>query len=288
MRFSLVAREGFGSIKVGDINTTLASINSAYDSVRAEHPERAVGEILPVPNGYRDWEAELQWRGWKNLSVGIAVSGPTRYFQNSFLTYTIIESGATQTENDTWTPEIHVPAPAKLNLHYSIPVISNVNLIVSGGIGYYHARIEQTVQWQFRFETEASALGRYIFNVTGRQVGYHCGLGLGYNLNERFSMIIEGQWRFAKIRYFKGNCFLQFAQYDAFGNLISVASESLEGILYHYIGDDLRIPYERHEKIILENIPAPWYGIDLPSDIRRAFLDLGGFTFRIGLKIGLF
>lgn len=38
----------------------------------------------------------------------------------------------------------------------------------------------------------------------------------------------------------------------------------------------------------VSNLEAPWVGADMPSDIRYAFLDPGGFTFKIGLKIGLF
>jgi len=286
--FSLVVREGFGSIKVGDLNTTLSSINSAYDSVREAYPKRCVGEILPLPNGFKDWEAELQWKAWKGLSVGIAVSGPTRYYQKSFLTYSIIEEGTTQTENDTWESEIHVSAPVKFNLYYSLPVISKVNLIINGGIGYYKARIEQTWQWQFRLPADTSSLGHTYFDVTGQRIGYHCGLALEYKFNERISMTVESQWRFAKIKSFKGSALTTDEQFDEYGNLLGSDSITEDGFLYHYIGDDLRINYSRHEKIILTSLVPPWLGADSPSDIRKAFLDLSGFTFRIGLKIGLF
>ncbi len=287
-RFSIVVREGFGSIKVGDISTTLSSINSIYDSVREEYPERCVGEILPLPNGFKDWDAELQWKAWRGLSVGIAVSGPMRFYQKSFLTYTIIQDRATQTENVTWESKVRVSAPIKFNLYYSLPIISNVNLLINGGIGYYHARIEQTEQWQFRYLLDNSALGQNYFNVTGRRIGYHCGLALEYKFNGRFSMTIESQWRFARIKSFKGSQLLTNESFDEYGNLILSESNTMEGILYHYMGDDLMVPNVRHEKLLLEDIAPPWYGVDNPSDIRKAFVDLSGFTFKIGLKIGLF
>ncbi|MEN6310077.1 MAG: hypothetical protein ABFD80_00905, partial [Acidobacteriota bacterium] len=46
--FSLVVREGFGSIRVGDLNTTLYSIDhdAVYEWVRENYPEQCVGEIL--------------------------------------------------------------------------------------------------------------------------------------------------------------------------------------------------------------------------------------------------
>jgi hypothetical protein len=286
--FGLIIREGFGSIKVGDVNTTLSSINSAYDSIREQHPERAVGEILPVPNGFKDWEAELRWNPWRGLSVGFAVSGPMRFYQKSFLTYTIIAGASAQSENDTWTSQIHISAPVKLNLYYSIPVFRNVTFAVNGGIGYYRAHITLKDQLQFRFETNDSSLSYDSIDVSGKQLGYHCGLALEYKFNGRFSAIIEGQYRFAKIRTFTGSISGYAEFYDPYGNLTGTDGGSIEGVFYHYIGDDYRIPYSRHEKLIVSNFPPPWYGADFPSDIRKAFLDLSGFTFKLGLKIGLF
>lgn len=285
--FSLVIREGFGSISVGDLNTTLSSINSAYDGIRAYRPERCVGEILEVPNRFKDWEAELQWAAWWGFSIGLAVSGPTRFYDKSFLTYTIVDYAGTQSENDTYESEIRVSAPIMFNLYRSFSIFSKVNLAVNGGIGYYRARMTLTEIMHLRYPLDDISLTYFNFNVAGKGVGYHCGLALEYKFNDRFSMMAEGRWRFAKIRTLKGSTSTTHQAWDEEGNLYSTGSNSMEGPLYHYIGTDLRLG-RPHEKLSVNDFPPPWWGIDFPRDIREAFLDLGGFTFRIGLRIRLF
>lgn len=85
----------------------------------------------------------------------------------------------------------------------------------------------------------------------------------------------------------KGNSLTETQVFDVAGNLTFINTSSTDGILYHYIGLDFSTGRMR-EKLVVENLDPPWYGIDLPTDIRRAFLDLGGFTLKIGLRIGLF
>ena len=100
--------------------------------------------------------------------------------------------------------------------------------------------------------------------------------------------MVAGNLRFAKIRTFDGHESILQDEFDGYGRILTEynINVSWEGILYHYIGDAYFIN-ARHEKITVSRLP-PEAGIDSPSDVRKAFLDLGGFTFRIGLKIGLF
>jgi len=179
-------------------------------------------------------------------------------------------------------------APIKLNLYYSFPIHSKFNLVLNGGVGLYHARMSQSYDWQRRYSSDESGygadvnvVGNYNFNVSGRTTGYHCGVGLEYKFNDRFSMMAEGQWRFAKIHSLEGtgNRTTRLS-YVSGGDIISSTSDSQEGYLYHYIYD----LYGYEELEVFEN-PDDVSGI---SEVRKATLDLGGFTFKIGLKIGLF
>jgi hypothetical protein len=286
--FSLVVREGFGSIRVGDLNTTLYSINhdETYEWVREYYPERCVGEILELPNHFKDWETELRWAPGR-FAIGIAVSAPTRFYGKSFLTYTIIGTSGTQTETDTYESEIRASAPLKLNLYYSLPIMSKFNLVMNGGIGYYHARMTQNHVWQFRYPYNSASIGSTYIDVTGQTIGYHCGLALEYKISDRFSIMAESQWRMAKIRTLKGSSYTEQELYDSDHNLVDTINISVEGILYHYVGFDPWTGIPR-EKLKVSEIDPPWAGSDEPSDIRKAILDLSGFTFKIGLKIGLF
>ncbi len=286
--FSLVIREGFGSIRVGDLNTTLYSINhdSVYEWIRENYPERCVGEILELPNHFKDWEAELRWAPGR-FAVGIAVSAPTHFYGKSFLTYTIIGDYGTQTQNETYESEIRASAPVKLNLYYSFPIMSKFNIVINGGAGFYHARMTQNHISYFRWPLSSSSLGYDSFDVSGKAIGCHCSLALEYKINDRFSLLAESSWRLAKIRTLRGSYQLYYQEFNSDGSLYNSGNYATEGILYHYKGFD-DITGTPHEKMMVNDEPPPWGGIDTPWDGRKAFLDLSGFTVRIGLKIGLF
>lgn len=98
-RFSLVIKEGFGSIKIGDVNSTRSSTSSSFDVIREEYPGNLVGEYLPLPNNFRDWEGELRWRAWRGLSVGLSVSGPMHFSQTDPLTYSFDTGDGKYVEN---------------------------------------------------------------------------------------------------------------------------------------------------------------------------------------------
>jgi len=148
---------------------------------------------------------ELQWTIGSGFIIGVAVSGPTRFHDRSFLTYTIVDYAGTQTENNTYDSEIKISASIKLNVYRSFSIFSKVNLSINGGIGYYHARIIQTYILQIRDPLDYTSLTDFYSIVAGKKVGYHCRIGLEYKFNDRFSVMAEGRWRFAKIRKFKGN-----------------------------------------------------------------------------------
>lgn len=289
IRFSLLFNEGFGSIKMGDINTTLVSLNSAYDGLRNTEPGAVAGEYLPLPTRFKDWQVELRWNVWKGLSIGIAVSGPLHFSGISVLTHTMFgyQSGFPQTMNNTLASDIHVSAPITLNLDYTIPIMSRINVMAHGGIGYYRARIERTWSFVFRNPDESSDIGEHYLNATGKQIGYHGGIALEYILHKRVSLIFAGDWRVAKIESFEGSELHHLDTFDGHGILQDTLDLTSDGFLYHLIGDAPYISDVRHEKLILSR-SFPDFGVDNPFGQRKAFLDLGGFTFRIGVKIGLF
>jgi hypothetical protein len=270
------------------VNTTLVSTNAAYDVLRKNVPGAVAGEYLPLPTQFRDWQAELRWNASRRLSIGIAVSAPLHFSNFSALTHTWFgyQSGLPQTMNNTVAPDIHVSAPVSLRLCYTVPIITKINLVANGGIGYYRAQIEQTWSRVDRNPDESTFVGQQYFNVKGKHIGYEGGIALEYVFNKRISLMMGGDWRFAKIGSFEGSWQSHLDTYDGYGSLTDTLNVTEEGFLYHYIGDSFYVD-ARHEKLVLSSF-FPEYGIDLPSDQRKAFLDLSGFTFRIGVKISLF
>lgn len=290
-RLSLVFNEGFGSIKLGDINTTLVSLNSIYDGLRNAESETIVGEYLPLPTRYRDWQTEIRWTFLPRLSFGIFVAGPSRLSQRNALIHTIFNyanPGSLQTMNTVLASDIHISPPIGFNLYYTLPTTSRTNFIVSGGISYHGARFEQTRSWVFHTPSDTSIIGREDIDVSGHGIGGHGGIAFEYIFNKRISLLMAGDLRLAKIRSFDGLESIHQDVFDGYGGILAYYSIDVawEGVLYHYIGDSDYIN-ARNEKITVSPSP-PEAGIDNPFGVRKAFLDLGGFTFRIGVKIGLF
>ena len=285
--FSFVVREGFGSIRMGDLNTTLRSINQAFDFARAISPQRCVGEVQTIPVTFTDWEMEIQWAIRWGFSLGVSVSAPARFYGKSALTYMIVDFAGTQTENFTYESEVRMSAPLMASLYKTFSILPRTKVALTGGIGFYRASLAQTQLWNFRLPTDATDLTSFYFDVSGRRTGFHGGVAFEYEFNNRFSILAEGLWRSAKIERLTGSRSAREQAWDSMGNLLFAVGDSEEGPLYHYIGEDL-LTGELHEWLLVNDFPPPWYGPDFPRDIREAFLDLSGFTFKIGLRIKLF
>jgi len=278
-RFSLVIRGGVGSIGIGDMNTSITSYDGYYNWLRELYPERNVGGLLEVPGRFKDWETEVQWTAWKGLSVGIALSGPVHLYESSSDSY--VYSNVNQSLYVK--SGIQIAAPIRLDLHYAFPINHEISFIVNGGIGLYHASMKENNNWLARTMGDTVIVGNYEYNVAGHTTGYHCGFALEYKFNDRFSMIAEGQWRFAKIKSLRGTGTGVNNEYENEWYLVSSESTNEEGYLYYFIYTGSSYPYCE-----LEVLSDPSSIEDQVTGLRKASLNLNGFAFRIGLKIGLF
>ncbi len=278
-KFSLIIRGGAGSIGIGDMNASIASFNGYYDWLREAYPERNVGGLMEVPRRFKDWEAEVQWAAWKGLGLGIGFSGPVQFCESSSNSYVY----SNLNESLYVKAQIRATAPVKLNLHYTFHINSKVNFILNSGVGLYNARMKENDNWLARTMNDTVTVGNYEYNVTGHTTGYHCGFALECKINERFSIMGEGQWRFAKIKSLRGTGTGINSTYENEFDQVSSESTNEEGYLYRFYYNNGYYTFEE-----LEVLTDPSSIGGEVSGLRRAFLDLGGFTFRIGLKIGLF
>jgi hypothetical protein len=278
--FSLVIRRGAGSFGIGDLNTTLTSMDGYYDWLREVYPNDITGSFSEASGHFEDWEAEIQWVAWKGLSIGLALSGPVHINNKGSISFLYGWTSAESIES-----EVRTKAPIKFNLYYSLPVFSKVDLAISSGIGLYNARMLQNMHWLYRYLDDTDTVGSYVFNVTGKTMGYHCGVVLEYKFDDRFSMLAEAQLRFAKIKSLKGSgTYAERRCYVAGGNIISEESDTQEGYLYHYYEDMYGVYFMEALQVFSDPSAIEAY----VTELRKATLDLNGFTFKIGLKIGLF
>lgn len=278
--FSLVVRGGFGLIAVGDLNATLSTFNSMFDYIRGIIPESVSGKIRNVPPSSLDGEIELQ-RAIGRFSVGIAVSAPARHHRKSNLVYVIDDYAGIQINDYTFDADVRTSAPVKLNLYYYPRLSPAHSLLINGGFGYYHARLTYDKLMLVQTTTGGTFDEGRLMNGSGNSLGFHLGVGLEYRLNHRFSLLFDSHWRLCRIGNLQGDVLA-----TAYADGVELYRISDEGYLYHENVMDFTTGLN-YERLIVSDTP-PEGGIGFPTDIRKAFIDLSGVTFRIGLRIKLF
>lgn len=278
--FNLVLRGGLEWIAIGDLNTTLGSFNAMYDFVRESDPDCCRGKIRKVPPICLNGEVELLF-SLSRFSLGIAMSAPIRQHRMSQLTYIIDDYAGVQTNDYAFDPEVHLSASTKLSLYYSPRLSPALGLLISGGLGFYNARLRYDQQMQV-LTVAGDILDRgTLINCSGNSLGYHLGVGLEHRLTHRLSFLIDSQWRLCRIRSLQGDMLV-----TAYADGIELYRISEEGYLYHLIEEDFDTGLRRERLGVAAALPEG--GIGFPANIRWAFLDLSGVTFRVGLRVSLF
>jgi hypothetical protein len=159
-------------------------------------------------------------------------------------------------ESGTNTLDMQISAiPVKLGVYYCLSRSSKFRLFLSGGIGYYFAKISEDMKSKWD--------GNWIDGYQESK----------FDITKSIAFVVEGSGRYAKITDFEGD-------YDA-TNSFGV-NTSTQGGLYYYerLTSYGYVPYIG----IQEEPPSgPNY-----RKVRKATVDLSGFTVKIGIKIRLF
>jgi hypothetical protein len=158
--------------------------------------------------------------------------------------------------------------PVKIGVYYCLFRSSKFNFFLSGGIGYYFAKISEDYmdQWDSSWSHE-------IQGAKGEGIGFQGGMGLELDIAKNIAFVVEGYGRYAKIGDFRG---------DRDWSMSFGPDGSKKGGLYYYESDT---PYGWLPYIeISDGVPR---GANR-RDARKATVDFSGFTVRIGVKIRLF
>jgi len=273
--FSLVIRQGFGSIGVGDLNDALQMQAAYYQSLAASE---STGGISGLDRAYSGAEAELRM-SLGRLSLGLALTAPARMSGSSDATLSWTDTDGTTTMREIWSPEIRTDRPVQLTLYYSQPIISRIKAVASAGIGYYRAEMRLRQVWEYDYPS-ITDFGDYYFDVRGHGFGPHFGLGLECEIAKGVSLILEGQWRLAKIKTLTGTSTDTYA---------ATSSRSYEGslIYYYYAANEFGGEYDYQVLCLRPEYPDVVIGGRVSSPY-KAGLDLSGFSFKVGIKINLF
>ena len=279
-RFSLKLIGGGGYAAVGDMNSHLKSIdkNETFEYWRTHDPASISGEVKTLNNWGYDFELELMMKLSRKFSIGIAVSAPIKRSNESTLSFPAREERGVgpQTIKMSYRPEIKLSIPIKLSLYYSWLSKSRLKAAIGAGIGYYPSSISEyykhtefpfgsTFLETFSETYDWHAKGRYPF-------GFHGGIGLEFILNEEFSLVADIQGRYVRIGDLRGE-----REYRQSDEILKV-----EGILIYYSRWDGGIDSSYDELDIISTFEE---GGD---NARKAILDLGGFSMRLGIKVNLY
>lgn len=280
--FSIKLTYGTNRYSWGDINKCLESFNNneLFEYMRSYFPELISGEIIKLDNFASDWEAELRIDITRRFALSLAISETIIRKNESSLTYIDRHLIGDQISAWTYKPEVKVSTPVKLGIYYTLPFSSKININFNAGIGYYSAKVSEYRKLEEIYPSGNSEWVSRHWETNPKGVfGFHSGIGLEYSLIKNFALVVEVQRRYAKIKNLNG-IMRGEAKY----------SEGIylewKGALYFFNMWDLGIGTRYDDLEVWERPPD--VSIRDLVDIRKAVLDLTGYSFRVGIRIRLF
>ena len=245
---ALTFKGGWGTARIGDINTY-------YKTRCADElfniPENEGNKVPQLNSSLAIFEVEGQYPLSKHLSLGLSLGLPVvksdkaiwfQYFDGSLQPVVL-------------KPKVTIYCPIKLNLYYQLPLSQKIQFLIGGGPGIYLTEIVSPFNVFSHFPFGLQAVSR-----------------LEINLSQRLSLILEEEWRLAKITNFKGSDW-----------------NTREGTLWYYKVRDIDSSIWWEEWDVSETAPQEDpFGEKVYRDQRKAVFDLSGFSTRIGLRFRLF
>lgn len=276
LRLGIKLTGGWGYTLIGDINTHLESLNNI------ETFESATGEITKLKNWSPDWEAELRLNISRSFGISLATSGVINQKNESHLVMTGPGIWGGWTDTFIFKPEAKARMPVKLGMYYNFPIISRINVFSTAGIGYYSASISNYRKFHKIVSPpgESYWMSEYWKTDYKANLGFHGGIGMEYSLTKNIGLVLEVQGRYVKIKNLKG--FIQSEDSHSIGRI-----SKRTGYLWSY--KISAWDFGSYYNLDIDEEP-PWGSIPeiSISEVRKAIIDLSGFSLRAGIRIKLF
>jgi hypothetical protein len=285
-KVSLKLSGGAGILNVGDINKVLKSLsdNQVLRNLRKDNPDNepdrshVEGYLKALRNTYTTWEAELRLDLSPRMGFSISTFSPIHRENRNSLTYTYV--GLFGPEVTTWTyrPEFRVSSPLIFNFHYTLKSGARRTIFFNAGIGRYSGKMSVYLN----YEQFYPAGGSYVEEIDCKtqaksSLGFHAGVSLEYALLKNLALVIDMRGSFVTIRNFIGVMDWE----NNFGQKYSTI-----GYLYYFLMFDEFAGLGYRGLEVWERPPD--FDVRSLSNIRKARLDLSGYSLRVGIKLGLF
>lgn len=242
---SIYLAGGAGIVEGGDLNRVVKGINRLWSQ----------------EDNYADWDefklmnelnAELIFNITQNIGIGIGAGYMTKKNIGSY-------GSEDPTFNVKYGREYTLNIiPVCASLHLSFLTRSIIGFSLHGGVGYYLGNVKHN----FSYESSSTSYSRQE-DVKCNTMGYYGGMSIDVNFTSHVSLVIEGSYRLAEFKDWKGT------------------SDIAEGELYYY--EYLSGYYDEYFPRIgvFSAPPSPSYY----RNIRKALIDLTGFVLKGGLRI---
>jgi len=284
-RLSIKLTGGLVYMNLGDINESLDSHSALGENAKRYWPTSFsfTDEIENIHYG-ANFEGELIINIVSGFGIGIGIEliharkesysimRGEKSYEYFYTRYTVRES---------YEQKITV-IPIKLGIYYRLPLFPRTALLFNIGGGYYFTKSSlfddqhRDLYWYIVDieEHQEVTYAEHTCKVSGGNYGWHGGIGFEWSLSKNFSIIIEGQGRYVKIKELKGKDIM----ITSWG-----VKKKFYGTLwyYNYKSDD----HYNTSLVLSDRMLEPLR----PTDThRKAILDLSGLSVRIGIRIKLF
>ncbi|MEW5900115.1 MAG: hypothetical protein AB1715_01490 [Acidobacteriota bacterium] len=257
---------------VGDMNTRLGSFNNYY---RRSYEESLSGEIRTINPWWNHWQLELLFDFSQRFRLGIGTVSSSLGRNQSAVSYTPASIFYIIDHQVILIPEIRVKTPLQLSLYYSFLSSSRFDISVYAGTGLYSARMREEIIENAIYPDGDVYYNKRSWSVENKSFFiFHAGISAEIDLLRNLALVAELQGRYGKLSKLRGT-----VRYETnYGTGLTIVES---GIL-HFFG----FPDSYYDL----DIPLPYRIGPLPDQYieRNAFLDLSGFSFRIGIKVRLF
>ncbi|MDY0231403.1 MAG: outer membrane beta-barrel protein [Candidatus Saccharicenans sp.] len=244
----------------------MGDINAYYKTVCASElyniPENEGNKIPKLSSGFVNFEIEGQYRLNKHFSLGLSVGYPiiksdqTVWYYNFADTVQPVEMRA----------EAVVHTTVKLNLYYCLSLSSQARFLIGGGGGFYPTKMTYSPGITTAGIAEVTSHFPFGLQAAGQ---------LAIDLSPKVALILDGEYRLAKLSNFKGE-------------LSAVPHQAKKGTLWYYKVNYLGSDIWWDEMSIGESAPEyDPFEQRFFKDQRKAIFDLSGFSIRIGFSFQL-
>ena len=249
---------GYRFINIGDLNTYLKS----FDKFLTETTDYQ-GDQIKTLHHFPEIGLALSWNLNSRLAVDLGLEFISQKKGSSFgltedvLPYPYYREYDIEQKIKVW--------PLTLRGCYLVLASPEVNLSVDLGLTYSFSRCHLNI-----WESSPVMPPPAVYSIKGHGPGLVGGIYLEHKLNSFLALRLEAQGRYSKLTKLEG----------------STAGTEDEGEGFLYIGEKYNSQSDRYEPYLITSSSMP--AGDEFKNMRKASLDLSGFSLKLGLKIRLF